>query len=177
MSESGSQVERMRRLLDAPLADVVRGAPATHPETAVIAMWDLPEGARNTLVAYGLPTGMPGFVADVQLSAAPELASADGQFYRLGRWGRLWVIGAKPGTSEVKALNVERNLAIEAVFNSTLSLFVAGVWRWSRLGDVLDDYDIAVFDALDLFAHEQRALDPQAAEKEVFGWDEVVDSY
>jgi hypothetical protein len=176
MLGEATQVERMRRLLDLPLRALSERAPAARPAPDLIAAWDVPDLAREVLAAHGLPIDV-AFQADLQTSVEPELESAGRHFYRLGRWGQVWIVGAEMGTSQVTCLNVEHGNAPEAVFNSALPPFVMGVWRWSRVDEVIEMYDVAMYDALDLFAHEQRRLDPVAAASDLFGWDAVVEAY
>lgn len=176
MFAEGTQIERMRKLLDLPLHAITNSMPTVSPSSSIVAAWDVPDLARSVLITFGLP-GTGAFEPDPEPSIDPELECAGRQFYRLGQWGGLWIIGVEAGTSEVVCINRNRPDRVDAVCNSSLSTFVIAVWRWSRIDEVLDPWDETMYDALDLFVQEQRALDRVAGAAACFAWDAVIESY
>lgn len=168
----------VRKLLGAPLSDVVDQEIATRPDR-VVAAWTVPAPGREALISHGLPR-LPEklFQPRLQDTSVPEVEYDGDRYYRIGDFGRSGIVGSLDGSSEVHVVFAERQT--RQLLNSTLDGFVDAIWRWTRLiqlleGD-LDDFEL-VEDALELFVASQRAADPTASSRTDWAWADLVEGF
>ncbi|GGX82262.1 SUKH-4 family immunity protein [Streptomyces fructofermentans] len=145
------------RILAADLGELIEGESPTAAPPIALTSWEIPEGDREALGAYGLPgqrsDELMGVVGEFQDGAAPALGHATTRFYRIGSFGSA-TLGSMTGRGSVFTMptkapshpqlaHLNASDQKEALVNSSLSIFVDCAWRWHRLVGVLAEQEVA----------------------------------